>query len=175
MAFQRSPRPRDPGTLKGQSKGEGKMSSAYGSLPSDNPRSKKDTPATNSERPDRQKKMFDVCRDALVAVQSAIRPGNTFGEAFEAHARILDTAGMQKHRLNACGYSLGTTFSPIWMDRPMLYHGNRTEFEPNMVIFCHMIIFDSDANLAMTLGETIHVNESGFDRLSRSPWELVEN
>jgi len=125
--------------------------------------------------PDQQKKMFDVCCDALTAVQSAIRPGNTFGEAFDAHARILDTASMQKHRLNACGYSLGTTFSPIWMDQPMLYHGNTTEFKPGMVIFCHMIIFDSDANLAMTLGETVHVNHSNFYRLSRSPWELVEN
>jgi Xaa-Pro dipeptidase len=119
--------------------------------------------------------MFDVCCDALAAVQSAIRPGNTFGEAFDAHAHILDTANMQKHRLNACGYSLGATFSPTWMDRPMLYHGNTTEFKPDMVIFCHMIIFDSDTNLAMTLGETVHVNQSGLDRLSRSPWELVEN
>ncbi len=125
--------------------------------------------------PDRQKHMFDVCCDALTAVQSAIRPGNTFGEAFDAHARIIDAAGMEEHRLNACGYSLGTTFSPIWMDWPMLYHGNTTEFKPNMVIFCHMIIFDSAANLAMTLGETIRINKSGFDRLSRSPWELVEN
>ena len=125
--------------------------------------------------PDRQKKMFDVCCDALAAVQSAIRPGNTFGEAFDAHAHILDTANMQKHRLNACGYSLGATFSPTWMDWPMLYHGNTTEFKPDMVIFCHMIIFDSDTNLAMTLGETVKVNQSGLDRLSRSPWELVEN
>ncbi|MBM09327.1 MAG: Xaa-Pro dipeptidase [Magnetovibrio sp.] len=125
--------------------------------------------------PDRQKHMFNVCCDALAAVQAAIKPGNTFGQAFDAHAQVIDAADMQEHRLNACGYSLGTTFSPIWMDRPMLYHGNTTEFQPNMVIFCHMIIFDSDTTLAMTLGETIHVTQSGCDRLSSSPWELVEN
>ena len=125
--------------------------------------------------PERQRQMFNTCRDALAAVQESIRPGNTFGEAFDAHARVVDAAGMQEHRLNACGYSLGTTFSPIWMDRPMVYRGNPVEFRPNMVIFCHMIIFDSNAGLAMTLGETVRVTEESYERLSRSPWDLVEN
>ena len=125
--------------------------------------------------PERQRQMFNTCRDALAAVQESIRPGNTFGEAFDAHARVVDAAGMQEHRLNACGYSLGTTFSPIWMDRPMVYRGNPVEFRPNMIIFCHMIIFDSNTGLAMTLGETVRVTEESYERLSRSPWDLVEN
>ena len=125
--------------------------------------------------PERQRQMFSTCRDALAAIQQSIRPGNTFGEAFDAHARVVDAAGMQEHRLNACGYSLGTTFSPTWMDRPMVYHGNPVEFRANMVIFCHMIIFDSNAGLAMTLGETVRVTEESYERLSRSPWDLVEN
>jgi Xaa-Pro aminopeptidase len=36
-----------------------------------------------------------------------------------------------------------------------------------------MIIFDSDATLGMTLGETVLVTESGNERLSRSPLDLV--
>ena len=57
----------------------------------------------------------------------------------------------------------------------MVYRGNPVEFRPNMVIFCHMIIFDSNAGLAMTLGETVRVTEESYERLSRSPWDLVEN
>jgi Xaa-Pro dipeptidase len=37
---------------------------------------------------------------------------------------VLDAAGYQAHRMNATGYSLGTTFAPNWMDWPMFYHGN---------------------------------------------------
>ena len=55
----------------------------------------------------------------------------------------------------------------------MLFHGNPVVFEPGMVIFCHMIIFDSELELAMTLGETVLVREAGHDRLSRSPLEFV--
>lgn len=123
--------------------------------------------------PEKQRRMHEVCREALGAVEAAIRPGNTFGEAFDAHARAVDAGGMREHRLNACGYSLGTTFAPNWMDWPMLYHANPVEFQPGMVVFCHMIIFDSDAGLAMTLGETVLVSETGHERLSRHNWDLV--
>jgi len=43
---------------------------------------------------------------------------------------VLDAAGHRAHRLNACGYSLGTTFAPNWMDWPMFYHGNPVEAAP---------------------------------------------
>ncbi len=125
------------------------------------------------EPPTAQRAMFDVAAEALDAVKEAIRPGNTFGDPFDAHARVMDAAGMSRNRLNACGYGLGTTYSPNWMDWPMMYHGNPATIEPNMVIFCHMILFDSDAGLAMTLGETVLVTKDGRERLSRSPLELV--
>ncbi len=80
---------------------------------------------------------------------------------------------MGAHRMNACGYSLGTTFSPNWMDWPMLYHGNPVEVAPGMVYFCHMIIFDGDAGLAMALGRTSLITERGAEPLSRAPLDLV--
>jgi Xaa-Pro dipeptidase len=123
--------------------------------------------------PDRQRQLYDACREALAAVEDAVRPGNTFGEAFDAHARVVDAVGLSEHRLNACGYSLGTTFAPNWMDWPMLHHANPVEFQPDMVVFCHMIIFDSHAGLGMSLGETVRVTDGACERLSRSPWDLV--
>jgi len=123
--------------------------------------------------PARQRELYEASVEALEAVHASIKPGNTFGDGFNAHAEVLDQRGLGDHRLNACGYSLGTTFAPNWMDWPMLYENNPVEFAPGMVIFTHMIIFDSDADLAMTLGETVLVTEQGNERLSRASRELV--
>jgi Xaa-Pro dipeptidase len=125
------------------------------------------------ELPDKQKRMYDVAHEALLAVEDALRPGNIVGDAFQAHADVIDRAGMQEHRLNACGYSMGTTFQPNWMDWPMLYADNPVEIEPGMVYFCHMIIFDSDAKLAMCLGESVLTTTGAAERLSRAPLDLI--
>ncbi|WP_340115693.1 Xaa-Pro peptidase family protein [Pelagibius sp. 7325] len=114
------------------------------------------------------REMHKVAEDALLAVEDCLRPGKTYGEAFDAHGRVMDAAGYQAHRLNACGYSLGTTFAPNWMDWPMLYHGNPVPFEAGMVVFCHMILFNSEAGVAMTLGRTSLVTEGAPESLSKA-------
>ncbi len=103
----------------------------------------------------------------------ALRPGRTVGKVFEAHARTLDRAGLRAHRFKACGYSLGTTFAPNWMDWPMIYAGNPIVLAPGMVFFLHMIIFDSDAGLPACVGRTSLVTEAGAEPLSRAALELV--
>ena len=123
--------------------------------------------------PERQREMHGVAVEALLAVEAALVPGRPVGEAFDAHAGVLDRAGYQAHRLNACGYSLGTTFAPNWMDWPMLYRGNPVEAAPGMVFFCHMIIFDSERGLAMSMGRTSLIGEAGAEPLSRAPTNLV--
>jgi Xaa-Pro dipeptidase len=88
---------------------------------------------------------------------------------------VLDAAGYRDHRLNACGYSLGATFTPTWMDWPMFYERNPVEAAPNMIFFIHIILANSDTRRAMTLGQTVRVTQSGCERLSRVPIELVVN
>lgn len=123
--------------------------------------------------PQRQLDLYAAASDALEAVREKMTPGNTYGDAFMAHAHTLDKHGLSAHRLKACGYSLGTTFAPNWMDWPMMYERNPVAFEPGMVVFMHMIIADSDAELAMTLGETVLVTENGNERLSEASLDLV--
>jgi Xaa-Pro dipeptidase len=110
---------------------------------------------------------------ALDAAKAALTPGRPIGGVFDAHAAVLDDAGYAAHRLNACGYSLGTTFAPNWMDWPMFYTGNPFEAGPGMVFFIHICIFDSDAGLAMTTGQTVEVTETGAVALSKAPLDLV--
>ncbi len=127
-------------------------------------------------RPDpRQVAMHAAALEALAAAQAALRPGRPIGEVFDAHARVLDAAGYQAHRLNACGYSLGAVFAPNWMDWPMFYHGNPVLAAPGMVFFLHMIVMDSEAGLAMCPGESVLVTEDGCERLSRAGLDLVVN
>lgn len=123
--------------------------------------------------PAKQVEMHQVAAEALAAVEAALVPGRTFGAAFDAYAGVLDKRGYRHARLNATGYSLGTTFAPNWMDWPMLYHGNPVEFAPGMVVFCHMIVFDADAGLAMTLGRTSLVGQRGAEPLSQAPLDFV--
>jgi Xaa-Pro dipeptidase len=107
------------------------------------------------------------------ACLAALRPGRPIGEVFDAYARTCDSRGYAAHRLNACGYSLGTTFSPNWMDWPMLYRGNPVIAEPGMVFFLHMILLDSDSETAMCPGQTVLVGEDGSEVLSKYPLDLV--
>ncbi|WP_323797195.1 Xaa-Pro peptidase family protein [Nisaea sp.] len=117
--------------------------------------------------------MHSACVEALEACREALRPGNIVGSVFDAHAGVMDRRGYSHARMNACGYSLGAVFAPIWMDYPMFYHGNPVEIRPGMVFFTHMILMDSDKDLAMTLGETFIVTEDGNERLSKLPLDLV--
>jgi len=122
---------------------------------------------------DQHRKMHAVCLEAMAACESALSPGNPIGEVFDAYARTCDNFGMRKHRLNATGYSMGTTFSPNWMDWPMFYHGNQVLAEKNMVFFLHMILMDSDTGNAMCFGQSYVVNDTGCECLSRHPLDLV--
>ena len=123
--------------------------------------------------PARQLAMYEAARAALAACEAAMKPGAPMADVFDAHARVIDAHGMSEHRLNACGYSLGTTFAPNWMDWPMFYAGNKAIMRPGMVFFLHMIIFDSEAGLAMTLGRPSLVTAAGAEPLSKAPLDLV--
>ena len=108
-----------------------------------------------------------------MACEAALKPGRTVGDVFAAHATTLDEAGLQAHRLNACGYSLGTTFAPNWMDWPMIYKGNPVVLAPGQVYFLHMILFDDDAGLPASVGRTSIVTEAGAEPLSKADLALT--
>ena len=121
----------------------------------------------------RQIKMHEACMQALTNCVNALRPGKTVGEIFDIHSKTFDDLGFNKARMNACGYSLGSTFSPNWMDWPMIYAKNPYIIRPGNVFFMHMILMDSENQLAMNLGETFIVTENGNERLGNQALDLV--
>ena len=118
-------------------------------------------------------KMHEACVEALTNCENKLKPGNKIGEVFDIHAKTFDDHGFKNARMNACGYSLGATFSPNWMDWPMLYTGNPYIIQSGNVFFMHMILMDSESNLAMNLGETYLVTEKGNERLGKHKLDLV--
>ena len=116
----------------------------------------------------RQRQMYEATRDALASMTDAARPGHALGEIDDVHRRVFDAAGFGSTRLAACGYSLGASFRPSWMDvPPMIYSGNPMLARPGMVLFLHAILVDAPRNLAMSLGHTILITDTGGEALSR--------
>lgn len=117
--------------------------------------------------------LYAACAEALGACEETMQPGRTFGDVFDAHARVMEAHGMTRHRLNACGYSLGARYAPSWMDWPMFYRDNPVVIAPDMVLFAHMILMDSDAGAAMCLGRTYITTEEAPKPLSRHGIEML--
>ncbi len=119
-----------------------------------------------------QHELRDAAGEALEACRAAMMPGNAFGDVFAAYAQVMEARGLSRHRLNACGYSLGARYAPSWMDWPMFYRDNPAPIEPDMVLFAHMIIMDSDKRTAMCLGRSFHTSEGAAEPLSRHGADL---
>ncbi|AYG59767.1 M24 family metallopeptidase [Rhizobium jaguaris] len=121
----------------------------------------------------RQRELYNACLETIEAIETVLKPGHTFGDVFDMHAKIMDERGLARHRLNACGYSLGARFSPSWMEHQMFHVGNAQEIEENMSLFVHMIIMDSDTGTAMTLGQTYLTTSQAPKALSRHRLEFL--
>lgn len=123
----------------------------------------------------RQRDMMAVAAAALDEIVDNARAGRELGTLDDIHRRVLDAAGFASERFAACGYALGCTFRPTWMDvPPMIYSGNRLVMEPGMVFFVHIMIPDTRTGLAAGVGQTFVITEGAAERLSRIPLVLHE-
>lgn len=121
----------------------------------------------------RHEDMIKVAADALNEIVASARPGRELGTLDDIHRRVLDAAGFAKERFSACGYSLGCTFRPTWMDvPPMIYSGNPLIMRPGMVLFVHIMIPDTRTGLAAGLGQTFVITEGEAELLSDIPLVL---
>jgi Xaa-Pro dipeptidase len=123
----------------------------------------------------RHRAMYEACREALSACEDRLRPGNTLGDIWDAHECTMKRAGFEGNYLNACGYGMGATFPPAWVDWPMIYRDNPQVLEPGMVLFMHMILLDREAGLAMHLGESAIVTQGACEPVTHAPRELIVN
>ena len=123
-----------------------------------------------------QRDMFSVVSDAITEMTNAAGPNIPIGNIDDAHRRVFDEAGQKVHRYSACGYSLGATFRPSWMDvPPMIYSGNPLLCEPGMVLFLHAMLANTETGYAMSFGHTLLITKKGREVLSGLSTELPFN
>jgi Xaa-Pro dipeptidase len=118
----------------------------------------------------RQERMLAVAAATLDEIQEAARAGEPLGRLDDIHRARLDAEGFAAARFAACGYSLGATFRPTWMDvPPMIYSGNPLLMQPGMVLFVHIMIPDNQSGLAAGVGRTFIIGGDAAEPLSRIP------
>ena len=123
----------------------------------------------------RHQAMNDACADALDACQRLLTVGNTVGDLYAAHEETMHTRGFSHAALSACGYSVGISYPPSWMDWPMIWKDNPQTLEAGMVFFLHMILLDDRTGLSMCIGETAIVTESVCEPVNRIPRTIIHN
>ncbi|ETN43939.1 uncharacterized protein HMPREF1541_11070 [Cyphellophora europaea CBS 101466] len=119
------------------------------------------------------RRMHEVNVLQMEAAMEALKPGREIGDVFEAYARVAQEHGFEDQRFNACGYSVGATFSPTWMDFPMFVRGQDVIAKPGMVFFIHIILMDKATDTASSIGQTVEVTEDGCMSLSKLPFALT--
>ena len=124
---------------------------------------------------EKQLSMFQACRDTLDACKEVLTPGNTVGAIYQAHVNGFKDAGFEHAALKACGYSMGISYPPTWMDWPMIWKDHPDIIEQGMVFFIHMILLDDSTDLTMSLGDTSIVTEHECETVNPAPRELIVN
>ncbi|RMJ26003.1 Creatinase/Prolidase domain-containing protein [Aspergillus sp. HF37] len=119
------------------------------------------------------RRMHEVNILQMKASMEALKPGREIGDVFEAYARVADENGFREQRLNACGYSMGATFAPTWMDFPMFVRGQNVVAQKGMVFFIHIILMDMATDTASSIGQTVEVTADGCRPLSKLPFCLT--
>jgi Xaa-Pro dipeptidase len=123
----------------------------------------------------RQESQMAVAIEALERIKEAAVPGERLGTLDDIHRSALDRGGFAHARYSACGYALGCTFKPTWMDvPPMIYSGNPLVLEPGMVFFVHIMIPDPTTGIAAGVGQTfaIGAERQGVETFSALPLQL---
>lgn len=118
-------------------------------------------------------RMHEACVEALDAIQSVMRPGNTVGDMYKAHIEVFNKHGFGHALLNACGYTMGATWPPTWMEHPMIIQNSPLVLEPNMTFFTHMILIDHDTGSTMSLGVQAIIHHDNLEAVTHPPRELI--
>ncbi len=118
-------------------------------------------------------KMHRACVVAIDEVQRILRPGTSLGDVYETYRQVAADFGIENTVLTACGYTMGATWPPTWMEQPMIYPGNEIVLEENMTFFTHMILNDHETGLLMAVGEQAIITHDAPEIISHIPREPI--
>jgi len=124
---------------------------------------------TGPDVSERHLKMHETSVVALEAVQSILRPGTKVGEIYDTYRETLEDNGEQDAVLTVCGYTMGATCPPTWMEQPLIFAGNPLVLEQNMTFFTHMILNDRNAGRSMAVAEQAIITRAAPEIITHVP------
>ena len=144
--------------------------------------------------------MYEVVIGAIEAMMAVARPGITLGELYDAYVVFYDDAGFggaptqpcrcqmccgmtaaavfADQKYLACGYALGATYRPTWMDTTdtqstMIYEGNPLVLAAGMTFLFNVVLTDPSLGLGVAASDTVLITPEGCESLSKLPRDLL--
>ncbi len=130
---------------------------------------------TGPDVSERHLQMHETSVIALEAVQSILRPGTTVGEIYDTYRRALEDNDESDSLLTVCGYTMGATCPPTWMEQPLIFAGNPLVLEENMSFFTHMILNDRKSGRSMAVAEQAIITSDAPEIITHVPRTPIIN
>lgn len=116
------------------------------------------------------RKMQEVNVLQMRAAMEALKPGQPMSDLYDAYVRVGTENGFKDQLITSCGYSMGATFAPTWMDYPMFVKGQNVKVRVGMAFFIHIILLDNATDTCTSVGQTVEVTDRGCFALSKLPF-----
>ncbi len=105
---------------------------------------------------DKQREIYDVCLEAQLAAQDAVKPGITAAELDKIARDIITKAGYGEYFIHRLGHGIGTTDHEF----PSIMEGNDLELQPDMCFSIEPGIY-IPGFAGVRIEDCVHVTENG--------------
>ncbi|MBI3979275.1 MAG: aminopeptidase P family protein [Chloroflexi bacterium] len=123
-----------------------------------------------SEPSRRLREIQRVVTEAARAATEAVRPGISIGDVDRARLKVFGAAG---HKwLPRCGYGVGLSYPPSWLEGLDVQEDNPLILQPGMTFTLQPVLNLIEERVSYSVGETVTVTETGCEVLTRCPWEM---
>ena len=107
----------------------------------------------------------------LEAALAKVKPGNLCEDVEAAWRETVAKYGIEKE--SRIGYSTGLNYPPDWGEHTAsLRPGDMTVLQPNMVFHCIPGVYYPD--FGISISQCFRVTETGCERMSSFPFELIQ-
>ena len=122
----------------------------------------------------RMRELDQLVRRATEACLAEVRAGVSMTVPHAAAKRVIAEAGLEEARVHTSGYGLAPGFPPTWGEPAHLLADSRYTLQAGMVISIEPPVFIGREKLGARLIDNVLVTETGYERLSQLPNDLIE-
>ncbi|MFN5533455.1 MAG: M24 family metallopeptidase [Planctomycetaceae bacterium] len=122
----------------------------------------------------RMRELDQLVRRATEACLAEVRAGVPMTVPHAAAKRVIAEAGLEEARVHTSGYGLAPGFPPTWGEPAHLLADSRYTLQAGMVISIEPPVFIGREKLGARLIDNVLVTETGYERLSQLPNDLIE-